>query len=643
MKRQILITAVVLSGIIPATFLIAGQGTPKLRDRNNVPKCKAQVSERTSTSTGTGFDSDNVQLMSWLSLSDFGNPNNASDCWGYTSPSGREYALLGLRTSMVVVEITNPSSPSIIGYVSHSSSLWADVKVYQDVAYVSNENGGGIDVIDLSQVDSGIVTLSQRMTTGGVSSSHNLVVDEQSGFLYLAGGSINGGRLVAYDLSNPLIPVIKGQMNSGSGLHDAHVVTYTSGPYSGRQICFGAAGGTGLYVIDVTDKSNMFQMSHTTYGGLSYCHQCWTTEDLQYLYVNDETDGIALTRVFDISNLSNPVLVNTFGWGENSIDHNLYVIGNRLYEANYTSGVRIFDLSSDPVNPTLIGYFDTHPESNGQSYNGLWSVFPYFPSGTVIGSDIERGLFVWDISQLDPCSLPIGSCADDIDGDGIVGVGDVLAIINDWGICGDGSFRPAGDVDGDCCVGIADLLQVIAAWGTECVPTGSCCYIDGTCLETTEEACNQASGNYSGDDTTCDDTNCPGAGDDCNSAMIASLGANSYETITATPSSPEPNDGLCSGTWMNWNNSQDIWFKWIAEFSGSTHFTTCDPSSYDTSMALYVGSCSNQVTCNGDASGEAGCQAYYSAFDWNVTEGETYYIRIGGWEGATGTGTLTIE
>jgi hypothetical protein len=94
---------------------------------------------------------------------------------------------------------------------------------------------------------------------------------------------------------------------------------------------------------------------------------------------------------------------------------------------------------------------------------------------------------------------------------------------------------------------------------------------------------------------------------------------------------------------MNWNNSQDIWFAWTADFSGNAHFTTCDSSSYDTSMAIYAGSCSNQVACNGDGSDGNGCQSYYSAVDVNVALGEVYYIRIGGWEGAVGSGTLTIE
>ena len=592
---------------------------------------------------GDTFDSSEVVLHSWLDLGDFGNASNGNDCWGYTSPSGREYALMGLYSEMAVVEITNPANPVIVDTVSHSGSLWADIKVYQDVAYVSNENGGGVDVVDLSNIDNGVVDLVQRLTASGLDHAHNIAIDSESGFLYILSGNINNGRLVAFDLSDPRNPTLAGQQSNGPSFHDAQIVTYTSGPYTGRQICFAAAGGSGLYILDVTNKSNMFMVSQTSYSGLSYSHQCWLGEDREYLYLNDELDSIAETRVIRVLDINNPVVVNSFGWGINSIDHNLYVKGNILYEANYTSGLRVLDLGADPINPPLIGFFDTYPESNSESFNGLWSCFPFFDSGTIIGSDIERGLFVWKLGQLDPCELPLGSCSNDIDGNGEIGVSDILSVIENWGVCGDGTFRPTGDVDGTCCVDVSDLLQLVSVWGTECVITGACCLSDFNCLEVTYNDCLEMAGSFYGDDTTCANTNCPGAGDECSVAMIATLGANSYETDTATPSSPEPDASMCQGTYLNWNNSQDIWFSWTAEFSGSAHFTTCDSSSYDTSMAIYEGFCSNQVACNGDASGENGCQSYYSAIDLNVIEGEKYYIRIGGWEGDTGTGTLTIE
>ncbi|MCL6623816.1 MAG: choice-of-anchor B family protein, partial [Fimbriimonadales bacterium] len=100
------------------------------------------------------FNAHNVQLRAWLDLNRFG-AQSGNDCWGYVSRTGREYALMGLNNQMAVVEITDPTAPRIIGSIPHSSSLWGDIKVYRDYAYVVNESGGGIQVVDLSGVDSG--------------------------------------------------------------------------------------------------------------------------------------------------------------------------------------------------------------------------------------------------------------------------------------------------------------------------------------------------------------------------------------------------------------------------------------------------------------------------------------------------------
>ena len=123
--------------------------------------------------------SQNVELLGRLTLQQMGS-SGATDCWGYTSPSGREYAIMGLVEKTSIIEITDPANPTIVGSVSHQFSL-ADPKVYREYAYVSNGAGGGIDIIDLSDVDNGQVTLVQRMTTGGVDHVHNIAIDESSG------------------------------------------------------------------------------------------------------------------------------------------------------------------------------------------------------------------------------------------------------------------------------------------------------------------------------------------------------------------------------------------------------------------------------------------------------------------------------
>ncbi|HEY3243254.1 MAG TPA: choice-of-anchor B family protein, partial [Phycisphaerae bacterium] len=101
---------------------------------------------------------------------------------------------------------------------------------------------------------------------------------------------------------------------------------------------------------------------------------------------------------FDVLNLASPMLVNTFTSGATSIDHNLYTLGNLIFESNYRSGLRVFD-ASNPVGPVQIAWFDTYPEDDYANFNGLWSNYPYLPSGTILGGDIEKGLFVWRLGD----------------------------------------------------------------------------------------------------------------------------------------------------------------------------------------------------------------------------------------------------
>lgn len=373
-----------------------------------------------------------------------------------------------------------------------------------------------------------------------------------------------------------------------------------------------------------------------------------------------------------------------------------------FHDVNYHSG-EIYDGTDwnstsgpDSVTWSTVTY-DQNPNGNALRWGSLYNFrfdSPESPDAGVISFDFFRpgsgtGFTVNSIvpsGSFNPCDVPLGPCPEDIDQDGEVAVSDVLEVIGNWGDCGDGSYRPVGDVDGDCCVSVTDLLQLISVWGQDCTPLGACCLGTGGCEDGVSNAqCSALGGDYQGDDSLCASSNCPeqaaccfedgscammlpadcsgdggafqgagsnckstscpvaGAGDECTSPLLASVGANAFDTFTATPSSDPPNDSQCSGTYLDWDNSADIWFLWVADGSGSVHFTTCDGSSYDTSMALYEGSCDNQVACNGDAQGEDGCQAYYSALDYNVEAGETYYIRIGGWQGETGQGTLTID
>lgn len=378
------------------------------------------------------FPRQGVSLLAWLPLGEFGSHTSGNDCWGYTSPSGREYALVGLSDGTAVVEVTDPGAPVVVAVLPGPQSLWRDIKTYQDHAYAVSEGGGGIQVFDLSQVDQGIVVDKGSVTTGGDTSTHNVAIDEDSGFLYRVGGGSNpiyGLRI--YSLAQPDQPLFVGQWNARY-VHDAQVVTYTQGPLAGKQIAFcfaedGAGGGNaGVDVVDVTNKQNPVLLASLKYSNNWFSHQGWLSPDRNWLYVDDELDELqtgapTTTRVLDVSDPAHPKQVSTYTNGNSSIDHNLYTLPGLVLAANYRSGLRIFDTTQDPAAPVEIGFFDTYPEDDAPAFNGLWSNYPYFPSGTIVGSDLEKGLFVWRLGDPEvtfafasppPLPSPDGAVAD---------------------------------------------------------------------------------------------------------------------------------------------------------------------------------------------------------------------------------------
>ncbi|NUQ68866.1 MAG: choice-of-anchor B family protein [Phycisphaerales bacterium] len=410
------------------------------------------------TSLAQPFLSQGIELLSQRTPQQLGS-TTGNDCWGHVSPSGREYALMGLRDRLAVVEITNPASPVHVGSITHPASLWGDVKSSAGFCYVVNETGGGMQVIDLRNVDAGQVTLVQSVTGNGLTHSHNVALNPDSGFVYLCGSDVSGsgGGLVAYSLADPANPVLAGMWTTRY-VHDAQIVTYTSGPYAGREIAFCACEEFGVYIVDVTNKANMVTLGTLAYPGVTYCHQVWLSEDKQHLYVNDELDGPAqgfprtFTRVVDVTNLNAPTLVGGFTSGvPGAIDHNLYVHQGRVFEANYTSGLRVFD-ATNPTSPVEVAWIDTHPDDNDATYDGAWSTYPYFPSGSIIISDINRGLFVVRLNlnyltfafpdglpqRLDPfvpnaLRVTIGGLGDGVD----------TASVQLWSRIGGGAFTPA--------------------------------------------------------------------------------------------------------------------------------------------------------------------------------------------------------
>ncbi|MCH7571389.1 MAG: choice-of-anchor B family protein, partial [Planctomycetes bacterium] len=326
------------------------------------------------------FPASGITLLSWIPLMQFAPEiNRANDCWGYVSPSGREYAIIGLSHGTAFVEVTNPGNPQIVGSIMTGPiSTWRDIKTYQTYAYAVSEAGSGIQVFDLSQIDSGIVTLVNTVTDTGSSlltttASHNVAINETSGYLYrCGGGGAPAGTLAGlriYDLSIPASPAYVGDWTTRY-IHDAQIVNWTTGALAGHELAFcfsndnSPSGNPGVDILDVTDKTNILSLPLATYDNPAYSHQGWLSPDHNLLYLNDELDDASFgTRLLDVSDPALPVQVGSFTNGNTSIDHNLYTKGNFIYESNYRSGLRIFD-ATNPLAPVDVAFFDTWPDDD---------------------------------------------------------------------------------------------------------------------------------------------------------------------------------------------------------------------------------------------------------------------------------------
>jgi choice-of-anchor B domain-containing protein len=372
------------------------------------------------------YDCQQTDLLSFLPWNAIGGKQTLnygselavriSSMWGWTDPTTkREFAIVGLVDGTAFVEVTDPVNPKYLGdlplHEGAEPSFWREMKVYKNYAFIVSDAAGphGIQIFDLTQlltVKNAPVVFTETAHYGGMGSIHNIAIDTASGFAHPIGGNSGGescdGGLHMIDIHTPTAPVFVGcgldtaSHETKNYVHDAQCVVY-HGPdqrYTGRQLCIGS-GAVGIQIIDVTDKHKPKRL-----GVCNDCggHQAWLTDDQRFLYVDHEDGGDGQhgtrTSVLDLSDLTDPVVAKDYFGPTQAVDHNLYVRGHYVYEANYKAGLRILDIS-DPKNPVEVGYFDTTPNAeNDAQYGGAWNNYPYFKDGVVGISSISEGLFL---------------------------------------------------------------------------------------------------------------------------------------------------------------------------------------------------------------------------------------------------------
>jgi len=389
------------------------------------PSAVAQTEPLAATPCVDGFAGlypcQNVNLLSFVPLANMAC-GAGNSLWGWTDPmNGKEYALMGCNNGISFVDISDPETPVYLGRLPTrtSNSSWRDVRVYANHAYVISEaSGHGMQVFDLTRlrdVVSPPVIFTQDAHYSGFGSCHTIAINEATGFAYGAGSNTCSGGLHMVNIQNPVAPTPAGCVSSDGYTHETQCVVY-NGPdtaYQGREICFNSNADT-LTIVDVTDKSAPVQLSRTGYVGRGYVHQGWLTENHVFFLLDDELDERnfnhnSRTYIWNVSDLDAPVLIGSYTGPSRAVDHNQYIRGSYAYQANYRSGLRILDITGiSSANLAEVAFFDIYPPDDAPNFNGAWNNYPFFPSGNVIVSGIEQGLFVLQpVLDPNPTSLSI--------------------------------------------------------------------------------------------------------------------------------------------------------------------------------------------------------------------------------------------
>ncbi|MEM6965182.1 MAG: choice-of-anchor B family protein [Bacteroidota bacterium] len=331
-----------------------------------------------------------------------------NDIWGYVDCAGNEYAIMGSASRVHFINVTDPSNPTeVASFAGGQTTVWRDMKTYKDRAYaVSDNTNEGLMIFDLSDLPNSVTMTYQSNDFWG--RSHNIFIDEANGRLYSVGTDTRSGGVIILDLTNdPDNPTLLSSINlpanpnSGTGyVHDIYVRD---------NIAYASHGFLGYFIWDLNDPNVPVLLASRDTG--AYNHSSWVSEDGSFAIYAEEVPTGRPIGVMNLENLTNEFIEidTTFQFpliaNEQNTPHNPFIRGNLLICSYYEDGLQVYDVS-DRMNPIPVAHYDTYPDNvtyNG--YNGNWGTYPFLPSGRILASDIESGLFVLELDA----SIPIAN------------------------------------------------------------------------------------------------------------------------------------------------------------------------------------------------------------------------------------------
>jgi len=343
----------------------------------------------------------NISFVGRLDYQQLRN-SDLSNLWGYTDEDGNEYAIVGVNGTggnnpggVSVVALGDGTAPQQVFFYPGPASIWREVKVWNDHAYITTEaNSGGITIVDLSPLPQSNALTATVWQAPDWNTSHSLFIDE-NGRLYIHGSDRGNGGVIMYDLTqDPMNPVEVGEFDQW----------YCHDSYARGDTLYAAHIYDGFFsIVDVSNPTSPVLLGTQTTPN-NFTHNVWLDDSGDNLYTTDERTN-SYVGSYNVSDPSDIVFQDKLRSdnGSGAVPHNTYWLDHYLVTSYYTFGVVIYD-ALRPDNLVEVGHYDTSPFT-GDGFRGAWGVYPFFESGRLIISDIERGLFVLDPTYQRACWL----------------------------------------------------------------------------------------------------------------------------------------------------------------------------------------------------------------------------------------------
>jgi len=337
-------------------------------------------------------------LYNWQDTSLVGSwsyDNTYNECWGMVV-NDREIAIIGSTAGTHFFDVTDPVNSTEVAFVAGAYTgggvIHRDYHDFEGYLYVVCDEGDPLNpstlqIIDVSDLPNSVNTVYDSYSL--FKEAHNIYIDTATAKLYACASNT---AMDVYDLSSPTNPTLIYSYNEVNHVHDAFVRNDTA---------FLNCGNQGLRVLDFSMVNTIGDQptqlaTFTSYPDAGYNHSGWLNNDGTLYIMQDENHGYDV-KILDVTDLNNISVLATFNSGvdSQSMAHNGIINGNLAYIPYYHDGLRVFDIS-DPYNPIQTWEYDTYSPNNHSSYKGAWGVYPYLPSGNIIVSDMQTGLYLFE-------------------------------------------------------------------------------------------------------------------------------------------------------------------------------------------------------------------------------------------------------